>query len=374
MKKVLILYTSVGLGHKSIAENIAHHLAHRGYAVRHADILRLQEGAWVRFGTGLHRWLNKHAPLILKFLYRYGYVIFSRLRTVVASKNYYETKELIDEYQPDVVITTQTSASAVVAYLKRQGLYRGKFAIAFSDYHFHPYWIYPEADLYFTNISEQEREMTKRGIKKERIILSGITLPPREVLDQALIRSRLGISVDAKVVLFSSGSLGISFDPTWLVKEVEKTATNTNTYVLIVCGKNTTLHETLLKTKLPPSIHIFGFYNSMTELYGIADIMVGKAGGLTLAETWQMKLPVIVTHYLPGQEELNYLYAKDKELIIPGIENNKPLPSEKLQSRITDELSTGVFKQSLITNPNLVFLIQDNLQNSPVGEAIDRLF
>ncbi len=54
MKKILIFYTSVGLGHKSIAENIGWYLEQpvspgasrggAGFEVKFADIGKVQEG------------------------------------------------------------------------------------------------------------------------------------------------------------------------------------------------------------------------------------------------------------------------------------------------------------------------------------------
>ena len=41
MKKILILYNSIGWGHKSIAENIGFYLEREGFEVRLADILEL---------------------------------------------------------------------------------------------------------------------------------------------------------------------------------------------------------------------------------------------------------------------------------------------------------------------------------------------
>ena len=43
-KKILILYTSVGLGHKTLAENIGWQLQQEGMEVKLADIGKVQKG------------------------------------------------------------------------------------------------------------------------------------------------------------------------------------------------------------------------------------------------------------------------------------------------------------------------------------------
>ncbi len=134
-KRVLIFFTSVGLGHKIIAENMAWHLEHAGYTVKLADILQVQSGKLVDFGTWLHQLINKHFPFIWKFLY--NSTTFSKLtmpwRVPLAGKNSSRAAAAIAEFKPDLVISTQTTSSAIVSYLKRHKSYRGKFAIGFSD-------------------------------------------------------------------------------------------------------------------------------------------------------------------------------------------------------------------------------------------------
>src|SRR5437016_4546293 len=140
MKKILILYTSVGVGHKAIAENIGWHLQHDRHEVRLSDIAEVEAGLFAKLVIPAHQFINKRLPFVWGWLYRWGHYPVLPFRVAIASLNYHRAKTLIDEYQPDMVITTQTTASAVIAYLKKQGLYTGLFGIAFSDYHFHRYW------------------------------------------------------------------------------------------------------------------------------------------------------------------------------------------------------------------------------------------
>lgn len=137
-KKILILYTSVGLGHKTIAENIAYHLERDGHTVKLFDALQLQAGPLVTAGTVVHGFINKRLPFIWKWLYTSAWFTRQTLpaRVKVAGKNYLHIKKAIDEFGPDMVIATQTSASAVVEFLKQRGWYTGLFVVAFSDYHY----------------------------------------------------------------------------------------------------------------------------------------------------------------------------------------------------------------------------------------------
>ena len=63
--------------------------------------------------------------------------------------------------------------------------------------------------------------------------------------------------------------------------------------------------ERLLKKFSSPNFSVFGFYTPLSELYSIADIFLTKPGGLSVMESLQWNLPMIITSMLPGQEELN---------------------------------------------------------------------
>ena len=133
MKKILILYTSVGLGHKYIAQNIGYHLERAGYEVKLHDVFQLQEGALVNAGIWLHQFVNKRLPFIWRWLYFSKLVntVGLPLRVPLAKANSQNIYKAITEFNPDAVITTQTSASAAVESLIGQGRYNNKFIIVY---------------------------------------------------------------------------------------------------------------------------------------------------------------------------------------------------------------------------------------------------
>ena len=49
----------------------------------------------------------------------------------------------------------------------------------------------------------------------------------------------------------------------------------------------------------------FGFVDNMDELMDAADIVVGKAGGLTLSESLAKRKPFFILSPVPGQEHSN---------------------------------------------------------------------
>jgi len=339
MKKVLILHTAVGLGHKTIAENIGRSLTEAGFEVKLADIGAVQGGKFEKVVVGIHQFINKRLPFVWGFIYRFGHYPILPFRITIAGFNYKNAKSLIDKYQPDIVITTQTAASAVIAYLKKKGFYQKLFGIAFSDYHLHPYWLYDRADFYLANITEQKQRMINTGVSADKIFITGFNLSSPLQIDKQAVRAKFNINSHQKVILLGSGSLGIGLDD-YLLTQL---SARLNWHTIVVCGNNQIIHKKLLGEYHQPNISIVGFYQPMDELYAIADIFLSKPGGLSTAEALRFYLPMVITSMLPGQEKLNLEYLRSHSLVMPKVKD--------VLEQINLELDTGAFRLSLQNNP-----------------------
>lgn len=341
-KKIAIFYTAIGMGHKSIAENIGYVLSCANYRVSLYNILEIENSWLAKLGQKLHRIINLRLSFFWDWLYTNKRFLRLSLpyRVRLAGKNYQRTLAIIQAQQPVCVITTQTTASAIVAYLKKKHLYSGLFGIAFSDFHLHPYWLYEQADFYLANTDEQKREMTALGIDAAKIFVCGITLKPKSEIDAVLVKKKLGIASGEKVILAASGSLGYGIDKSELLA---LSCQFSSSKIIVVCGKNAKTAQALKQAASGfLNLMVLDFYSPMYELYGIADIFLTKPGGLSVAEALQWNLPMLITHTLPGQEELNYQYLLKRQLIMPK--------SENIIKAIQDELAFGAFRASLSVN------------------------
>ncbi len=353
-QKILILYTSHGLGHKMIAENIGWHLEQAGHTVKLGDLLQLQSGKLVSIVAPVHKFVNAHMGWFWKFLYTNK--IFTNLtlplRVKVASKNSEKVLGLINEFKSEVVLVTQGSFAAVVVHLKQMGLYHGQLGIAFSDYHLHRYWLYDEADFYLVNIPEQKTEMMRLGISGEKIFVIGITLKPLIKADPLAVRSKLGLLSTEHLVVLGIGGLGIGLSAKQIKSLADallhqSRARGIKLVLAVICGKNEKLYRQLSAFNLP-HVKVFAYYMPLSELYQVADAYITKPGGLSMAEALAYRLPVLLTHFLPGQEELNLHYLTSRELVMGYIPITVP---EMVAHRVMEEVVKGEFRKKLAQNP-----------------------
>jgi processive 1,2-diacylglycerol beta-glucosyltransferase len=359
MKRILILYTSVGLGHKSIAENIGWQLEQAGFVVKLADIGSVQKGAFEKYVTAAHQFINNQIPRLWGWMYDFGHYIILPFRVFIAGFNYRLTLGYIEEFKPDIIITTQTTASAVIAFLKKKNLYKGLFGIAFSDFHLHKYWLYNQVDFYLANIEEQKQEMLKLGVPANKIFVCGITLKPKPELHVAEIKNKFSIGLEDKVILIGSGSLGTGLDEDLITQF----ANQPNLKVIAVCGKNQTVYQQL-KNKFSGfgNILVLGFFSPMDELYAIADVFITKPGGLSMAEALRWNLPIIISHLLPGQEQYNFDYLLYNHLVMPQYGD--------IAAEAQGEAISGNFKKALLANPLRTQMFQEG---EPVVLALNSL-
>ena len=357
------------MGHKFIAENIAYHLKQDGHEVLLHDILKVQEGLLVDVGTWIHSFINRRLPFVWRWLYFSNFVnlVGLPLRVPLAKGNSDNLYEIVKEFQPDLIISTQTTASAATASLIQQKKFSGKFIIAFSDYHFHKFWHYQEADFYLVNIEEQKQELINLGVNENDIEVCGITLKPLVQIDTEALRSKFSIPSDHKVVIFGSGSLGIGFSFDLLKNYLAGLSTiNPKITTLVMCGKNEQLLKNLRAENLVNVVPL-GFYTNPSELYQMADVLVTKPGGLTIAEAIQAKVKILITHTLPGQEEPNYSYLLHHGLVepIPQILDPKHLVSSTL-----DVLAKEIDSET----PFASQLIQRGMEGKLIKSSINKVF
>lgn len=365
--KILILHTSVGHGIKATAISIGEKLTASGkYEVRIEDVGKV-------VGGNTNKLLSKiYSALLNKFSFIWGFLYTSKLvllislplRKPLAKFRSKQVLQILREYQPAIVISTQTVSTGIMAYLKSKGLYRGQLVAVFSDFHLHKFWMYQEVDLYFCATSEQAEGLRSLDVPAEKIAVTGLILA--EKFNQTISREdalqELKLLTTMPTVLLFNGAR-----PRAEVKDtfLRLLRSPKSFQIVVVCALNAELKNELQQIS-PPSPHpvkILGYANNIDMLMTAASVMVGKTGGPTMGEAILKKLQIILTDVRAGHEEMNLEY-----LLNNGIAQYARNPAEV--TFFVEQILEGRQKQDWSKAFNKLIKPQGF---TSVVEAIDRI-
>jgi processive 1,2-diacylglycerol beta-glucosyltransferase len=308
-KKFLILYAKSGsLGHKIIADNYGNILRDLGHEVLVKDIYETERKFQINLGNRLYFILITRLSWLWRLLYRYWSVLpgIEWARTSLFPRRLRRTQRLILEFGADTVITTHPAATSVANYLKVQGQLSADLVTVFSDWHVQSFWIFPKVDGYLVATEEQRDDLIARGFKYDQVTVTGILLgesfynaPTREEARRAL-----GLPSDGMIVLVMGGGQG------WNLEKLIQSLNHMRSvaHVIVLCGnaKRKIEIEAFIKAR---RIRLrrctaIDFVDPVTY-FAAADLLITKPGGLTTAEAFQMRLPVLAYSPVPGQEDEN---------------------------------------------------------------------
>ena len=343
--KILVIHATAGAGHKKAAEAIFHGLARQGdHDARLVDALDYTNP----FFKKTYPWF--YGFLVTRMPWAWGY-LFTLLDNpslqplVRVARRLYNginaqalEKFLIDE-QFDAIITTQFLSAEISAYLKRQLKIKSKVICVVTDFDVHHIWVNEGIDVYTGACDFTRKRLMDLGVLPEQIYTTGIPTDAKfsEHPDVVQLKKRLGVKDGVLTVLIATGSFGMG-----PIEEIIGLLQNYQ--LLVVCGHNQDLYERL-KAKASPHTHVLGLVDNMDELMSVADVMVTKPGGLSIAEALVKKLPMVFFSAIPGQETNNinvldgYQVSNGQSSLPQIVEiidgwNAKPAALEALRARM----------------------------------------
>jgi processive 1,2-diacylglycerol beta-glucosyltransferase len=315
MKKVLIVSVRAGAGHVKVAEALEKmfKIEHPDFEVKNIDLLD-HSSALIKYIYG-QGYLNmvKAIPELYAYSYKHyeSAKNFVKPRLLLDKINFKDLFDVVDEFNPDLIIATHFIPGAIFA--KSQNRQKYKLVVTLTDYEFHPLWLIDDVDLFSVATEEMEDTLIFYGVDEGKIIVSGIPISPQfsEQKNKEELRKKFDLSSQSPVVLISAGSFGITPLEN-VVDEFKKIKSDFQ--MMVVCGNNEKLKKQLEdrmanETRLKK---VFGFVDFMDELMVASDIMVTKPGGITVSESLAVGLPMIFIEPIPGQEEANADYLLEE--------------------------------------------------------------
>lgn len=307
-KSILIFSVSIGSGHDSAAKALENKFIEKISDVKIKTINTFDyiNPTLNKVVVGSYMETLKFNPKVWGYLYsqaEYGDRIVD-LGQILNKLLSYKLHQLIDDFQPDVIICTHAFPAGMMSLLKAQTGLTVPVIVVLTDYTVHAFWVHDHIDYYVIPTDELKYECISKGMSPESILPFGIPIRKEFSFDydKKRIKKRLGLD-DRQVVLVMGGGLGLG-----AVQETVKTLLNSrhDLQILAVAGKNVRLYNQLIKiSKEHSNLHVFGYVDNIVEHMSVADLIVTKPGGLTTAEVLAKKLPIVIVDPLPGQEYRN---------------------------------------------------------------------
>jgi processive 1,2-diacylglycerol beta-glucosyltransferase len=308
---VLILSASSGAGHVRAGEALEKAFqAGTRARVTHRDALKYTTRLFQKLYDDAYIAMLRHVPALMGWLYdRFDRPWEHRSRRAALERlNTAPMIRLLERVQPDLCISTHFLPAGIISWLKERRRLRARHAVVVTDFDVHAMWICRRVDRYYVALEEAAEYLTKLDVAREAVRVSGIPIDPvfEHPLEQGEARRALGLDPGRPTVLVTAGGHGIG-PMERIVSDL--VATERPWQVAAICGKaealRTRLSQLARRTRGATPLHVVGFTTGMHTWMAAANLLVGKAGGLTVSESLASGLPLAIVDPVPGQEERN---------------------------------------------------------------------
>jgi processive 1,2-diacylglycerol beta-glucosyltransferase len=314
--RVLVFSATFGNGHLRAAEAII-----EGIRIKEpsAKIIHLDFGDFLnkRINAIINKLYSKIIQHIPKFWGRVYYKtamvqpqsISQRFLSGLGRSNFLK---YINDFEPDFIVCTYPTVSSILARLRLEEILQVPVFTLITDYTVHSHWVHPGVDCYFVACVEVQESLLSWGINPRCIHVTGIPVSPRfeGKMDRGHLISKLGLKPDLPTFLLMGGSYGILKSAKRICEKLADSLVPVQS--IIVCGKNEKLYnslEAVITQARNPMVRL-GYVHNIEELMSVSDLIITKAGGLTVSEALTRHLPLVIFKPIPGQEEENAQFVQ----------------------------------------------------------------
>lgn len=268
-------------------------------------------------------------------------------------------KKILD-FKPDICLCTHGMPAEIISNLILQDKLETNLGIVVTDYYVHALWVMDIFTRYFVAKPESKEHLCALGLPPDRIVVSGIPVLQafadacKDASDAtqnscAVLKTAYGFDESLPLVLLSAGAFGV-MSAADIFKILQRIRSRCQ--IVVVCGRNEKLKndlETLIeknKSEIQNQYSIIGYTDSMHDYLRMADVFVGKPGGLSTSECLVAGVPMVIWDPIPGQELHNsYHILEHGAAVMPN-----------------NALTIGFKVDQLLQNPDRLHNMKKNAQ------------
>jgi processive 1,2-diacylglycerol beta-glucosyltransferase len=355
--RVLLLSASSGAGHIRAAQALQKAFVARGDCeVQHIDAIEHVSKLFQRAYDKTYISMVRRAPDLMGVLYERTDQPWQnpRRRLALDCLNSQPMIRLLKQLQPDLCVATHFLPAEIIAWLIAKKKLRAKNAIVVTDYDVHSMWLCRTVSRYYVAIPEAVEYLAGIGVPREILRVTGIPIDPLFAVpvDRAAARSALKLDPRSRILLLAAGGYGVG-PIEQLVHDL--LALQRPWQLVAIAGKSEKTKKRLdeiarsagiLPTGAARLIPV-GFTTQMDQYMAAADLLVGKAGGLTTSEALARHLPMALIEPIPGQEYRNADHLLEQRAAIRC--NNLPAAAWKIAKLLDDSSRMDEMRKAAAT-------------------------
>jgi processive 1,2-diacylglycerol beta-glucosyltransferase len=309
--RVLVLSASYGAGHNQAARAIQKAVLAKAPSseVRIVDFFQFVSEPLNRFLQNLYVQSVRHAPL--------GYGMFYKTTSSITADSWWQRRlnnlghdrllDYLTAFEPDIIVCTFPTPAGVLSEMQASSGVKIPVFVVITDFTVHSQWLHPNVDRFFVAADEVAEGLKSRGIDQANITVSGIPIDSvfSRRLDKYEARETLELKPDLPTVLVMAGAFAMLGGVSDVVQILANLEIPHQTVVI-------TGHDERLAARLRGAVGsarhpmvVKGFVDDIHTMMSAADLLVTKAGGITVSESLACGLPLLIYRPIPGQEESN---------------------------------------------------------------------
>jgi processive 1,2-diacylglycerol beta-glucosyltransferase len=255
--------------------------------------------------------------------------------------------KFIRDFDPHITVCTHFMPAGIISHLIATQQIQAQLSIVVTDFDFHAMWLSRVFHRYFVAIDETKAHLEMLGIPEDRVTVSGIPIDAAfsYPIDRDDACRKFDLNPERPILLLSAGAAGTEMTE-FMVERLLELPSHVQT--VVVCGRNEILRERInsLKQRSSATIRILGYTDEMPMLMRMADLFIGKPGGMTSAEAISSGLPMCIVNPIPGQEERNSDHLLEQGIAIKC--NELATLAFKVQRLLDDPLRLARMRASAL--------------------------
>jgi processive 1,2-diacylglycerol beta-glucosyltransferase len=311
MSQITIFSASIGNGHNEASKALKEQFELQGETVTIIDTFHCIHPLLHKAFLELYLRMIKKTPRLWGRLYRYSeeyswFLLLDQLGTFFCEK----LNSVIEKQRTTVMISTHPFVTAFLAKLKKKKNLSLPLYTVITDLYLHPAYVRPEIDGYFTACPQIDQFANEHNLPLEQLFCTGIPIKaiPDVNIPRWKIRNDLKLQSDKKTVLITGGGLGLG-----KYKEILRSLELIPSQIQILCmtGTNKQIEQDIHKYVSKHCIHVISYTEQFTMYLRASDVIISKAGGLTMSEALACETPILIYQPVPGHEEDNAQFLMD---------------------------------------------------------------